>query len=87
MAGHMSAIRMDCKSGTKVIRAEVLKLEHALESPEGLVETQIPGLHPSTLILCALGSEAQDFAFLTSFQVMLLLPDQGPHVENHWVRA
>ena len=57
-------------------------LEHASELPGGLVKTQMAGPHPDCLIQYNLGG-AQEFAFLTSSQVMPRLLVLRPQLENH----
>ena len=59
-------------------------LEYASELPGGLVKTQMAGPHPDCLIQYNLGG-AQEFAFLTSSQVMRRF--QGPQFENQGFRT
>ena len=61
-----------------------LTLEHASELPGGLVKTQMAGPHPDCLIKYDWGG-AQEFAFLTSSQVMQRF--QGPQFENQGFRT
>ena len=59
----------------------VLRLQHASESPGGLVKTQIAGSTPSWADLMSLGW-VQESAFPTSCQVILMLP-----IGNHTLRT
>ena len=56
----------------------VLKLQHASESPGGLVKYKFLS---SAL---RVSDSAQESTFLTSVQVKLLLLIWGPHLENLW---
>ena len=64
----------------------VLKLEHALETPTGLVTAQVSGPTPGVSAL-VVWAGTQECAFLTSSQVMLLLLIVGPHFENQKCRV
>lgn len=65
------------ESGMKVIRAEVLKSRVCITVTGRAVKTQIPGPYSSTLIEFPLCNEAQEFAILTSSQVMMLALGPG----------
>lgn len=56
-------------------------LEQASEPPAGLGKTEKAKPHPESLIQQDWGG-AQKFAFLTNFQMMLILLAQRPHLEN-----
>ena len=62
--------------------AAVLKPEDTIASPGGLVNTGGWAPFPEFLDEKVWGG-AQEFAFLTSSQVMLRLLVQRPHSENH----
>lgn len=59
----------------------VLKLQPASASPEGLVKTDCWVPAPQFPIQWIWGG-AQEFTFLTSSPVQLVLLDQGSHFEN-----
>lgn len=52
---------------------EVLKLDSASESLREFVKTQIIGLHPSVSDSVGMGWKPEEYAYLTSSQVVLLL--------------
>lgn len=56
----------------------VLKLECAKELPRGLVKTQMARPHPFMILIQKVWVGAQEFAFLTGSQVVLLLLALGP---------
>ena len=55
----------------------------ASEIPEGLIKTQIARPHPQSSDSADLGW-TQEFAVLTSSQVMLMLLICGPLFDNQW---
>lgn len=67
-----------------LVKVVVLILEPASESPGGLLK-QIPGPHSKVSNPVSL-SKALEFAFLTNYQVMLLLLVQRPYFEKLQVK-
>ena len=63
-------------------RIQVLKLQQVLESPGGLVKTQIVVSHLRISDFTLLGWDLR-YVFLTTAQVMLMLLVRGPHFEKH----
>lgn len=58
-----------------------LKLQHSSGSPRGLWKFRLSGPNP-TVFDPAGGGGDQEFVFLPSSQVMLVLPAMGLHFEN-----
>lgn len=61
--------------------ASVFKCHHAPESPAELVKTRVPGPISEFWVHLVRGG-ARDFAFLMSFQMMLVLMAQGLPIKN-----
>lgn len=61
----------------------VLQLESTSESREGLVKRSVLGPNSRASDPKVLG-EGLKICFLASSKDMLLMPVQGPHLENHW---
>lgn len=59
----------------------VLKLQHASQSPGGLIKMQVVGPAPEFLIQDVSGG-AQEFAFLTNSPVLLIW---RPHFEDYFI--
>lgn len=61
-----------CRRREEWCKAKILKLKHDQNHPEDLYKTQIAESNPQFLIQSGYGGVPK-FAFLTSFQVMLML--------------
>lgn len=72
---------MNFSSFAPSFNSSVLKCYHAPESPAELVKTRVPGPTPEFWVQLVWGG-AQDFAFLVSFRMMLVLMAQGLPIKN-----
>lgn len=63
----------------------VLKLKRVSESP-GVLLNHIAGPHPPECRIQKIRGGAREFAFPASSHVILMLPAQVTHLDNHWPR-